>query len=134
MQADNVASGDWGAQAAQTFMDYGRYFVPERERQIATIGDLVPPRAGPFNILELCGGEGLLAGALLERFPSCTVYDYDGSPEMLDRARAALAGYGARFKTVRFDLADHAWRAPAWPVHAVVSSLAIHHLDGAQKQ
>jgi tRNA (cmo5U34)-methyltransferase len=37
-------------------------------------------------------------------------------------------------KTQEFDLADRSWRAPAWPVHAVVSSLAIHHLDGAQKQ
>ena len=27
-------SGDWGAAASQTFIDYGRYFVPEREQQL----------------------------------------------------------------------------------------------------
>jgi tRNA (cmo5U34)-methyltransferase len=127
------SSGDWGANASQTFIDYGRYFVPEREQQIETICDVVPPREGAFNILELCCGAGLLAGALLERFPSCTVYGYDGSPQMLDTARANLARYGERFQTLRFDLSDGAWRKPTFPVHAVVSSLAIHHLDGEGK-
>jgi tRNA (cmo5U34)-methyltransferase len=126
-------SGDWGSAASQTFIDYGRYFVPEREQQIETICDLVAPRDEPFNILELCCGAGLLAGALLERFPSCIVYGYDGSPEMLDTARANLQHYGERFQTLRFDLADYAWRTRAFPVHMVVSSLAIHHLDGEQK-
>jgi tRNA (cmo5U34)-methyltransferase len=126
-------SGDWGTNASQTFIDYGRYFVPERELQIETICDLVPPRGVPFNNLELFCGAGLLAEALLERFPNCTVYGYDGSPEMLDTARAKLEHYGERFQMLRFDLADHAWRTCAFPVHVVVSSLAIHHLDGEQK-
>jgi len=130
----NTNMGDWGAQASQTFIDYGRYFVPEREQQIETFCDLIPPHEGPFNILELCCGEGLLASALLERFPTCTVYGYDGSPAMLERAQANLARYSARFQTARFDLATRSWRDLAWPVHAVVSSLAIHHLDGPQKQ
>ncbi|HEX5690948.1 MAG TPA: class I SAM-dependent methyltransferase, partial [Roseiflexaceae bacterium] len=108
--------------------------VPEREQQIETFCDLIPPRDAPFTILELCGGAGVLAGALLQRFPNATVYDYDGSPEMLDHARAQLARFGERFQTLRFDLADHSWRRPSFPVHAVVSSLAIHHLDGAGKQ
>src|SRR5262245_51373038 len=125
--------GDWGANTSQTFIDYGRYFVPEREQQIETICDVLPPCEGPSNILELCCGAGLLAGALLERFPGCTLYGYDGSPEMLDTARANLARYGERFKTLRFDLADSAWRKPDFPIHAVVSSLAIHHLDGEGK-
>jgi tRNA (cmo5U34)-methyltransferase len=128
-----IPGGDWGAEASQTFIDYGRYFVPEREQQIETFCGLIPPRDGPFTILELCGGTGLLAGALLERFPNATVYDYDGSPEMLDHARQQLAGYGERFQTLRFDLADSSWRRPGFPIHAVVSSLAIHHLDGAGK-
>src|SRR5262245_61650651 len=125
--------GDWGATASQTFIDYGRYFVPEREQQIETICDVVPLREGAFNILELCCGAGLLAGALLERFPGCTVYGYDGSVQMLDTARANLARYGQRFKTLRFDLAGKVWRKSQFSIHAVVSSLAIHHLDGEGK-
>jgi tRNA (cmo5U34)-methyltransferase len=108
--------------------------VPERELQIEAFCDLIPAQHGSFSILELCCGEGLLAGALLERFPSSTVYGFDGSPAMLEHARRSLAGYGERFQTQLFDLADRSWRAPGWPVHAVVSSLTIHHLDGRQKQ
>jgi tRNA (cmo5U34)-methyltransferase len=125
---------DWSEEASQTFIDFGRYFVPERELQIEAFCDLIPPRDQSFNILELCCGEGLLAGALLERFPSCTVYGFDGSPAMLEHAQQRLASYRERFQTRLFDLADRSWRAPEWPVHAVVSSLTIHHLDGAGKQ
>ncbi|HEX5689086.1 MAG TPA: class I SAM-dependent methyltransferase, partial [Roseiflexaceae bacterium] len=83
---ENSAGGDWGAEASHIFIDYGHYFVPEREQQIETFCDVIQPRDEPFTILELCGGTGVLAGALLERFPNATVYDYDGSPEMLDHA------------------------------------------------
>ncbi len=131
---NRFAAADWGAQNSQTFIDYGRYFVPERERQIETICALILPHNTPFNILELCCGEGLLARALLERFPTCTVYGYDGSPDMLAHAQRQLAGFGERFQTRRFDLAASDWRSPDFPLQAVVSSLAIHHLDGAQKQ
>lgn len=128
---------NWDEQNSQTFIDYGRYLVPDREEQIAAFCDLAAPADhgdGPFNALELCCGEGLLAGALLERYPRCTVYGYDGSPAMLQRARERLAPFGERFQTRQFDLADRTWRALDMPVDAVISSLAIHHLDGAQKQ
>ena len=125
---------NWSEAASRTFIDFGRYFVPEREQQIAAFVDLIPAHNQPFTILELCCGEGLLAGALLEGFPTCTVYGFDGSPAMLDHARQLLAQYGDRFQTQLFDLADRSWRAPKWPVHAVVSSLTIHHLDGEEKQ
>jgi tRNA (cmo5U34)-methyltransferase len=125
---------NWSEAASRTFIDFGRYFVPEREQQIAAFVDLIPAHDQPFTILELCCGEGLLAGALLERFPTCTVYGFDGSPVMLEHARQQLAQYGDRFQTQLFNLADSSWRVQKWPVHALVSSLTIHHLDGAQKQ
>jgi SAM-dependent methyltransferase len=125
---------DWSEEASQTFIDFGRYFVPEREQQIAAFVDLIPAYQQPFTVFELCCGEGLLAGALLEHFPSCTVYGLDGSPTMLDRARKQLMQYGDRFRPQLFDLADSSWRTQQEPVHAVVSSLTIHHLDGAAKQ
>jgi tRNA (cmo5U34)-methyltransferase len=125
---------NWSEAASQTFIDFGRYFVPEREYQIAAFVDLIPAYEQPFSIVELCCGEGLLAGALLERFQNCTVYGLDGSPAMLNHARRALAQYGERFQPQLFDLADSSWRTPTWPVHAVVSSLTIHHLDGEEKQ
>lgn len=124
----------WGQETARTFIDLGRYFVPERQNQIQIICDLIPPRTNHFHILELCCGEGLLATAILDRFPDCIVHGYDGSEEMLQHAAQHLAKYGDRFQTRLFDLASREWRTLPWPLHAVVSSLAIHHLDGPQKQ
>jgi tRNA (cmo5U34)-methyltransferase len=124
----------WDEQTSQAFIDYGKYLVPDRETQIEIICDLIPPCDEAFNVLELCCGEGLLADGLLARFPQCVVHGYDGSRQMLERARSRLARYGRRFQPALFDLAADAWRNPEWPLHAVVSSLAIHHLDGPQKQ
>ncbi len=124
----------WDESSSQKFIDYGRYFVPDRERQLKTIVDLVPLLDQPGTIFELCCGEGLLAEALLERFPACTVYGFDGSPEMLQQAQTRLARFGSRFQPRSFDLAATSWRQVDQPLHAVVSSLAIHHLDGPQKQ
>jgi tRNA (cmo5U34)-methyltransferase len=45
-----------------------------------------------------------------------------------------LQPFGERFTLHAFDLAAADWRSFPWPVQAVVSSLAIHHLDGEQKR
>ena len=131
---ENVTKPMWSEDDSRAFIDVGRYYVPERETQIATICDLIPAGEGPFRVLELACGEGLLAGAILERFPQASVHGLDGSPRMLETARATLAHYGARFTAEQFDLAASDWRQRAAPVQAVVSSLVIHHLDGPQKQ
>lgn len=135
MQQDTFNNNtSWDEQSSRTFIDFGYYFVPEREFQILTLCALVPTQEKPFHVIELCCGEGLLAGALLERHPNCIVHGLDGSPEMLQHAVTRLAQYGERFTAERFDLSDRAWRNPAWSVHAVVSSLAIHHLDAQLKR
>lgn len=123
----------WNEDDSQEFMDYGRYFVPDREAQLAIISRLIPETAEPFHVLELCCGEGLLAEAILERHASCTVHGYDGSPAMLRKALARLERFGPRFMSQQFDLAASDWRQPSFAVTAVVSSLCVHHLDGEQK-
>ncbi len=124
----------WTETNSQTFLDYGRYFVPEREQQIETICGLIPPAPEGSVVVELCCGEGLLAQAVLERFPGCVVRGLDGSSEMLAAAGKRLAGFGDRFQPQHFDLASIGWRSTIRDAHAVVSSLAIHHLDGPEKQ
>ena len=123
----------WAEEDSQHFIEYGKYFVPEREAQLETICRLIPASPEPFHVLELCCGEGLLAEAILERFQNCTVHGLDGSSEMLRHAASRLARFGRRFDPQRFDLADVGWRRPPWPVRAVVSALCLHHLDGQQK-
>jgi tRNA (cmo5U34)-methyltransferase len=59
---------------------------------------------------------------------------YDRSAEMLARCRARLAQFGARFETRRIAIENGAWRAELRDLSAVVSSLAVHHLDGEQKR
>jgi tRNA (cmo5U34)-methyltransferase len=125
---------NWNEETSRLFIDYGRYFVPQRQEQIELIVSLLPGRDGPGAVFELCCGEGLLAEAILAAWPASVVHGLDGSPEMLQRAQARCARFGGRFKTALFDLAALDWRAPGFPVQAVVSSLAIHHLDGLQKQ
>ncbi len=124
----------WTEQDSETFMDFGRYFVPDREEQIETICALIPECEEQINILDICCGDGTLAGALLEKFSHCSVCGFDGSPDMLKRAEANLAQYKGRYKTRIFELADRSWRTVDFSVRVVVSSLGIHHLDGEQKK
>ena len=123
----------WDEQVSQDFIDYGRYFVPERERQWQIMVDLLPQFDQPGALLDLCCGEGLLVQAILERLPGCTLYGLDGSPEMLRRARERLANFGDSFRAVKFNLLDRTWPQVEFPIQAVVSSLAIHHLEGLEK-
>ena len=100
---------------------------------MSIVCDLIPEAGGRRHVLELGCGEGLLARAILERFPAYRVHALDGSAAMLERAFASLAEFGDRFTTELAELVAPGWRTPPWPVHAVVSSLALHHLDGAGK-
>jgi tRNA (cmo5U34)-methyltransferase len=72
------AQASWDEADSQDFIDYGSFFVPDREEQIAILCDLVPPADPGAHLVELCSGEGLLSGALLDRFPAATVHAYDG--------------------------------------------------------
>lgn len=124
----------WDEENSRTFLDYGRYFVPERDRQLAIICDLIPAPPAGAVLVELCPGEGLLSRALLDRFAKCRVLALDGSAEMREATRATCAAHADRLTVAAFDLAGDGWRQFAQPLHAVVSSLAIHHLGGPQKR
>src|SRR5262249_31124370 len=58
----------------------------------------------------------------------------DGSAEMRARTQATCADHTERLTVAAFDLADRRWRAFSQAPHAIVTSLAIHHLDGQQKR
>ena len=126
---------DWTEEDSATFLDIGHYAVPEREVQIAAICSMVPAFEGPIRIVELCCGAGLLTKALLERFPDASMLAFDGSPSMLVATRDVVGEADLhRLETRPFDLARSDWRSLEAPVQAVVSSLAIHHLDGEGKR
>ena len=123
----------WSEDESTVYRDISRYAVPQRERQIALIVDRVARAAATGDVLEICCGEGLLSVALLDRLPGIRVHAYDGSESMLAAARER-AGGGDRLVTRVIDLAASDWRSFGTPLRAAVSSLAVHHLDGAQKR
>jgi tRNA (cmo5U34)-methyltransferase len=123
----------WNEASSTTFIDYGRYFVPDREYQMQTICDLIPPQDEPFVVMELSHGEGLLAEEILERFATAVVHGYDISEKMRETAATKLARFGGRFHTHYFDLRATDWRRPEFTPHAIVTSLTVHHLDGPEK-
>ncbi len=124
----------WSEENSSDFVQYGKYFVPDREEQIEIICSLLLAQGRVYRVLELCCGEGLLAASLLERIPNCQVIGLDGSPTMIKKARQDLAIYGERFRANMFNLSQNNWRHEYHELDAIVSSLAIHHLEDEQKR
>lgn len=127
-------STSWSEGDTATFLAHGRYFIPERERQIEMIINLVPALEHPFQVLDLGCGEGLLDEALLELYPQVEVHCYDGSWNMLRAARQRLQRFGPRVQFRHFELTANEWRRAGAGFQAILSSLAVHHLDGPGKK
>ncbi len=79
------------------------------------------------SVLDLGTGTGALAAMVAESAPEAHLTLLDGAPAMVAKASAALGGRGTGV------VQDFAEPLPAGPFDAVVSSLAIHHLDDAGK-
>lgn len=127
------SSSVWTEAESALYRDLSRYAVPERERQIAIVETLVRAADTGGDVLDLCCGEGLLTEALLRALPGVTVHAYDGSESMLETTRRRSEA-ADRLRTRVIDLAARDWREFDPPLRAVVSSLAIHHLDDAGKR
>ncbi|MGO9488389.1 MAG: class I SAM-dependent methyltransferase [Solirubrobacteraceae bacterium] len=101
-----------------------RAIVPCFEEFYGTAAELVSLRGGQVRrVLDLGAGTGLLSEAVLARHPDAELVLLDGSEEMLARAGERLGS------SARMVLADLRAELPAGPFDAVVSSLAIHHLE-----
>jgi len=102
----------------------------EREPIIEHLIAAVPfPRDAAIAVLDVGGGAGMIAAAVLDSFPRASVAIQDFSPHMLDRARERLGRHGARLRTVLSDLRDPAWTKTAGgPFDLAVSGIAIHNL------
>jgi tRNA (cmo5U34)-methyltransferase len=101
-----------------------RRLIPPFDALYGTAVNALGLLAGPpKRILDLGAGTGLLSRFVAESQPQAALTLLDGAPAMLDQARGAL---GDRADYVVADLADP---LPEGPWCAIVSALAIHHLE-----
>jgi tRNA (cmo5U34)-methyltransferase len=81
------------------------------------------------RVLDLGAGTGLLSAAVADAYPEAKFDLLDGSAEMLAEAQVLL---GDRIHAVHVQ--DMAAGLPAGSFDAVISALAIHHLEDADKR
>ena len=129
-------STGWDEESSNEFIELGEVITPSRQEQVDFVASLVPAEAGEsFSIVDLACGVGALSEAILRRFPHSRSLALDGSAAMLQQAARTLSHYAGRTEFAPFDLRARDWlhRLPA-DLRCFVSSLAIHHLHGAEKQ
>ena len=128
-----VEDPGWQEQDSREFIEQGDAFVPHRQVQLRVICDLLPTAVEPFVVVDLACGAGALSAAILDRYPRAQVHAVDGSPEMLGAARKATARWADRISFAGQQL--ERWTPdPAGRPLAVVTSLALHHLEDDEKQ
>jgi SAM-dependent methyltransferase len=136
MRDDGESQQRWSEETSADFIETADLFVPARAEQIAALLALIPARPDEaFTVAELASGDGTLAQAVLDAFPACHYLALDGSEVMRERVRTRLASFGARVEVQAFQMEERDWReALPRPLRCVLSSLCVHHLDGAGKR
>ena len=125
----------WSEEDSSTFRAIAPVAVPRRDEMHAVIVAAAPFAADrAIKIIDLGAGEGLLAEALLTRFPAATLTALDGSDAMRREAGRRLQPFGDRARVAPFDLAALDWWDRMFGVDLVVASLSLHHVNDAKKQ
>jgi tRNA (cmo5U34)-methyltransferase len=113
----------------------------DRERRRAghrvLLAELLPFGTGEaFTFADLGAGTGAAARTIMDHFPAARAILADYSEQMMAQGEVELAPYAGRYGYVEFNLAH----GGAWPagipseVDAVVTSLAVHHLNDDRKR
>jgi ubiquinone/menaquinone biosynthesis C-methylase UbiE len=87
-------------------------------------------RDAEIEVLDVGGGAGVVAAAVLAAYPRAKVTLQDYSEPMIEFARKTLAGRAGQVRYVLCDLRDAAWEAAVGgPFDLAVSGIAIHNLN-----
>jgi tRNA (cmo5U34)-methyltransferase len=124
-----MASDEWlNAQHVERYLERADDF-PRRAEGESVLLDLVPRDAR--RVLDLGTGDGRLLALLQQDRPDMRGVGIDVSPLMIEAAAHRFAG------NRRIELLEHDLAAPLpalGPFDAVVSSMAIHHLEDGRKR
>lgn len=101
-----------------------RRYQTRYDEMLADLAERIRPPAGA-RILDLGCGSGILAEILLDRFPGVNVTLLDFSSNMLEAAERRLR----RFAGTTHFFCGTFEEMPPGPYDAVVSTLALHHLE-----
>ena len=102
-----------------------RTFIPNYERMVATVVHWLDGHVPPGGlVVDLGAGTGGLAGAILDALPDVRVQLVDVDPNMLEVAAARCGAHEDRVELRHARFEDSLPRC-----HAVVASLALHHVD-----
>lgn len=123
-------------QLVSTFLTGVRAALPNAADQLDVMLRVLSSTGRPIRrVLDLGSGSGVLAGAVLERFPDAEILLADFSEPMLDAARPRFPSPPHRLRAV--DFSTSSWIGEVndlAPFDAVVSGFAIHHQPDETKR
>jgi len=106
--------------------------IPRYHEQHDLILQLIPFETNAnIKVLDLGAGTGILSALILEAFPQAKVLAFDMAENMLKICQTNLSAFQERLTLQQGNFAEDDFGNG---YDLVVSSLAIHHLDGARKQ
>ncbi len=118
--------------SAAGYDDGRRRLLPELDAFYGMVVDLVRMHAPDArSILDLGAGTGLLSALVAEAVPGAAMTLADISPAQLDIARTRFGDMG---RAARIITGDFCAMPLSGPYDAVISSLAIHHVEDDEKR
>ena len=129
----------WKSDAVvKLFLESVRGAIPFADTQIDILLRLVETRGESVQYFADLGcGNGILASALLARYPQARGILVDFSEPMLEQAREGLEEYTGQLAFENLDYGDPAWvsRMQAYGLFdAIVSGYSIHHQPDIRKR
>jgi tRNA (cmo5U34)-methyltransferase len=123
MPGEHRVAGHLGV-AADDYDRTIRAFIPSYDRMVATVVHWLDGHVPADGlVVDLGAGTGALGFAVLEALPDVRVELVDIDPNMLEVAATRCAKHDARIRVRRARFQDELPRC-----HAVVASLALHHV------
>jgi tRNA (cmo5U34)-methyltransferase len=112
--------------------------MPLAAEQIEVMMRLISVAQKPVtNFLDLGCGDGILAAAILEKYPEARGVLLDFSDPMIKAAREKLKDYVSNLDFMTLDYADSYWLDSVGkmaPFDVIVSGFSIHHQPDKKKQ